>query len=312
MGKSKNSFAKTKGSFAKTKGSFAKTKKSSRNQKIYKMKGCSKTRKNYLGGSPDAPLAYTGEPTFFIRNPALAYTGKGGASCGLSNTANIPVNTNAANPAYPNTGPISDGVDTIYNNASPQLGGCGCAAPLVGGGRRRRKGCSCPLCSGGKKQHRIACKCSECKSLGVMKGGVMKGGVMKGGVMKGGVMKGGNVGIPYPDGLVGTAWKPNIDSWPGVNGVPGDSNYYPVNNYNNDISRQMVDVGANPPFLNMKGGKQKQKGGFLGQDLINLGRQFQFGVGSAYNALAGYPAPTNPMPWKGQFQTNMDINLAKI
>jgi hypothetical protein len=287
---------------SKSKSNFVK--KTSRNQKIYKMKGCSKTRKNYLGGSPDAPLAYTGngKPTFSVPNPALAYTGKGGASCGLSNTANIPINTNAENPAFPNTGPISDGVNTIFNSASTQRGGCGCATPLFGGGRRKRKGgSSCPLCSpgfmvGSGNQHRLACKCSECKSVSIMKGG--------------------NAGIPYPDGLVGTAWKPSIDSWPGVNGVPGDSNYYPVNTYNNDISRQMVDVGANPPFLNMKGGNRKQRGGnlsnFLGQDLINLGRQFQFGVGSAYNALAGYAAPTNPMPWKGQFQTKTDINLAKI
>jgi hypothetical protein len=283
----------------KTKSNFVK--KTSKKQKIYRMKGCSKTRKNYLGGSPDAPLAYTGKPIFSIPNPALAYTGKGGASCdyGLSNTANIPVNTNAANPAYPNTGPVSIGVDTIFNNASAQRGGCGCSAPLVGGGRRKRKGgSSCPLCGpgfmvGGGK-HRMGCKCSGCKSLGVMKGG--------------------NAGIPYPDGLVGTPWKPSIDNWPGVNGVPGDSNYYPANTYKNDISREMVDVGANPPFLNMKGGKRKQqqRGGFLGQDLINLGRQFQFGVGSAYNALAGYPAPTNPMPWKDQFPTKMDVNLAKI
>jgi len=259
-------------------------KKTSRKQKIYKMKGCSKTRKNYLGGSSDAPLAYTGEPTFSVANPELAYTGKGGASCGLSNTANIPTNINAENPAYPNTGPVSTGVTTIFNNASPQTGGCGCALPLVGGG----------------KKHRVGCKCSECKSKRLMKGG----------------MKGGNVSIPYPDGLVGTAWKPSIADWPGVNGVPGDSNYYPVNTYNTDISRQMVNVGANPPFLNMKGGKRKQKGGnlsnFLGQDLINLGRQFQFGVGTAYNALAGYAAPVNPLPWKDQFPTKMDVNLAKI
>jgi hypothetical protein len=118
-------------------------------------------------------------------------------------------------------------------------------------------------------------------------------------------MKGGNAGIPYPDGLVGSPWTPNVSGWPGVNGIPGDSNYYSENTYKNDISRQMVDVGANPPFSNMKGGKQKQnqKGGFLSQDLINLGRQFQFSVGSAYNALAGYERPINPLPWKDQLLT---------
>jgi hypothetical protein len=80
----------------------------------------------------------------------------------------------------------------------------------------------------------------------------------------------------------------------------------------------MIDVGANPPFLGflgLKGGRRrhtskhtkknrKQRGGslsnFLGQDLINLGRQLGHGVGTAFNALNGYPAPVNPLPWKGQ------------
>jgi len=132
-------------------------------------------------------------------------------------------------------------------------------------------------------------------------------------------MKGGNPGIPYPDGIVGTAWTAKTDSWPGVNGIPGDSNYYPVNTYNNDVSRQMIDVGANPPFLyggrsrgKPRSHKKTQKGGtvsnFMGQDLINLGRQFQYGFGSAYNALAGYAAPVNPLPWKDQLPTKTAIS----
>ena len=266
---------------AKIKDNFVK--KSSRKQKIYRMKGCSKTRKNYLGGSQDAPLAYTGKPIFSVPNPNLAYTGKGGS----------------IDSAYPNIGPERR-YDTIFNNVSQQLGGCGCAAPLIGGGRRRRKGGSCSQCAPGfmigGTTHRSGCRCSQCKKQLSMKGG--------------------NNGIPYPDGLVGSHWTPSINGWPGVNGIPGDSNYYPLNTYNNDVSRQMVDVGANRPFLNMKGGKRKQRGGtlsnFVGQDLINLGRQFQFGVGSAYNALAGYAAPVNPMPWKDQFPTRADFNPATI
>jgi hypothetical protein len=256
--------------------------KTNKRHKTKKMVGCSKkTRKNYLGGSVDVPLAYTGQPFFSVPNPHLAYTGKGGSSCGLSTNTNIPINTNAVNPSLPNTGPVSDGNNTIFNSSLGQSGGC-CGS------------CSTQTMIGGSN-HREGCRCSSCKG-----------------------MKGGNAGIPYPNGLVGTSWSPNVSSWPGVNGVPGDSNYYPVNTYNNDVSRQMVDLGANPPFLNMKGGKKrKQKGGtlsnFLAQDLINLGRQFQFGVGSAYNALAGYTAPVNPLPWKDQMvQSKMPINLATI
>jgi hypothetical protein len=257
-------------------------KKSSRKQKFYKMIGCSKkTRKNHLGGSD---LAYTGKPVFSLPNPHLAYTGKGGASCGLTANTSIPTNTNAANPSLPNTGPLNPLGNTIFNNASPQIGGCGCGLPSMSGGRK-----------GKNVKHRNACKCSSCK-----------------------VMKGGNAGIPYPDGLVGSSWSPNVTSWPGMNGVPGDSNYYSLNTYNNDVSRQMVDLGGNPPFSGFKGGKRtrKQRGGalsnFLGQDLINLGRQFQFGMGSAYNALAGYQAPVNPMPWKDQFPSRIPFNPATI
>lgn len=266
---------------------MGKTNKNSlRKQKIYKMIGCSKTRKNYLGGSN---LAYTGQPVFSLPNPHLAYTGKGGASCGLTANTTMPTNTNAANPSIPNTGPVSNGGNIIYNNASEQRGGCGCSLPAMTGGRKRKS-----------MKHRNECKCSSCKG-----------------------MKGGNAGIPYPDGLVGSPWTSSVSGWPGVDGVPGNSNYYPVNNYNNDISRQMVELGGNPPFsgfkggANVKGGKRrKQRGGtisnFLGQDLINLGRQFQFGMGSAYNALAGYSAPVNPLPWRDQLPSKAPINPALI
>ena len=57
----------------------------------------------------------------------------------------------------------------------------------------------------------------------------------------------------------------------------------------------------------------KQRGGvmsnLLSQDLINLGRQFQHGFGSAYNALAGYPAPVSPMPWKDQLQNSSSFRI---
>lgn len=293
------------------------SKKSKSHQKLYKMKGCSKkTRKNHLGGSPDAPLAYTGKPIFSVPNPNLAYTGKGGASCDLLSTPNLRSNTNASNPSYPNTGPVPNS-DTVFNSIVPQNGGnCpSCSAPLMSGG-----GCGCSLLNmaGGKRKsrkntggfsgmgfmvggtiHRESCKCAECKKRRISRN-----------------MKGGNPGIPYPDGLVGSAWGTNTSQWPGVDGIPGNRNYFPLNTYNNgDPQTSMVDVGANPPFLNMKAGKRRQKGGtlsnFIGQDLINLGRQFQFGIGSAYNALAGYSSPTNPMPWKGQFPVGAPMNPVK-
>ena len=296
------------------------SKKGSRsNQKVYKMRGCSKkTRKHHLGGSIDVPLAYTGKPIFSVPNPNLAYTGnqpllythRGGS---ISNSV-IPINTNASNPAYPNTGPGPKS-NIIFNSSMPQHGGScpSCSAPLMTGG-----GCGCglPNLIGGKSRknkkkshrtgflvggikHREGCKCSDCKSRRISRN-----------------MKGGNPGFPYPGGLTGSPWGANNNQLPGVDGISGDRNHYALNTYSaGDPQRSMVDVGANPPFLNMKGGKRHQKGGtlsnFIGQDLINLGRQFQFGLGSAYNALAGYAAPINPMPWKGQFPVGAPMNPVK-
>lgn len=291
-------------------------KTSRRNQKLYRMKGCAKkTRKNYLGGSPDAPLAYTGHPTPSQSNPFLSYTGKGGSTCGLSNPGNIEQNINAANPAIPNTGPpLSPTGTPIWNQASTQRGGncggtcpltptlmsgggCGCGSPVtVMAGGKRKGGCG-PMCAMGfmvaGTRHRIGCKCSKCKKKN---------------------MKGGNQGIPYPNGLVGSPFTPgNISGWPGVDGIPGDRNYFAQNMYLQDPQTAMKDVG-NPPFSG--GRKRRQKGGslsnFIGQDLINLGRQFQFGLGSAYNALAGYAAPVNPMPWKDQLPNRGPLNPAAL
>lgn len=233
-----------------------------------------RTKKNrkYLGGTQ---LAYTGKDILLPPNPFLSYNRKGGQG----------PNINAANPVYPNTGPVHKGT-VIFNDASSQNGG---ACSL----------CSMGFMAGGEK-HRNGCKCSECKSKR---------------------MKGGNSGMPYPNGLVGNSWTANTGSWPGVNNISGDSNHYPLNNYNVDPQTAMTNIGANPPFNGGGKGrkhknKKKQKGGtlsnFMGQDLINLGRQFQFGLGSAYNALAGYSAPVNPLPWKGQFPNQPSLNKYAI
>jgi hypothetical protein len=50
------------------------------------------------------------------------------------------------------------------------------------------------------------------------------------------------------------------------------------------------------------------KGGSLvPQDLVNLGSDFTFNLKSAYNALNGYTAPVDPLPYKGQL-TNLYNN----
>lgn len=251
-----------------------------KSQKKYKMKGCNKkSRKNHLGGS-DVNLAYPSSNVHTVPNPFLAYTGKGGAAY------------NNTNSAYPSTGPLSTG----FNFLNPQIqkgGNCGCGA-LVGGSNT---------------SHRDGCKCSSCK------------------------MTGGS-GASYPSDLVGSAWSSSTNSWPGVNGIPGDGNHYALNTYApNDISRQMINTGAAAPFSiggkrgirrnksnkskkNLKNRFSKSKRGgsfsnFLGQDLINVGRQLQFGLGSAYNGLTGYSAPSNPLPWKGQLANTPTLASVK-
>ena len=294
-------------------------KTSSKRQKVYKMKGCStKSRKNYLGGSADINLAYPGNNVPTVPNPFLAYTGKGGSSCGGNLTPNLIPNVDGINKTLPSTGPTPPIPATpVINPIGSQRGGCGtctmggslmkggncmsCSAPLMSGGRKKRGGCG-PLCAVGfmvgGKRHRLGCKCSSCKSK------------------KGGSMKGGNPGIPYPDGLVGKPWTPGISGWPGVDGIQGDRNYLALNNYHNDPQTAMIYTGANPPFsIGGKNRTRKQRGGtlsnFLTQDLLNLGRQFQFGVGSAYNALAGYSSPVNPMPWKDQLPNTASLNTMR-
>ena len=133
--------------------------------------------------------------------------------------------------------------------------------------------------------------------------------------MKGGT---GNNGIPYPNGLVGSAWSPSINSWPGVDGISGNSNYLELNKYPTDPQTAMIATGAQPPF-SIGGGRrkrrQRQRGGslsnFLGQDFINLGRQFQHGLGTAYNGMSGYAAPVSPLPWKGQLSNTSNLSTVR-
>ena len=276
-------------------------KRSKKTQRFYKMKGCSKkTCKNYLGGSADVNLAYPSNNVPTVPNPFLAYTGKGGAcNSNLTPSLAIPVNTNAANKTLPNTGPVNvGGLGTPFlNPIGAQLGGsCG----------------SCGLIKGGGNKHRIGCKCSSCK------------------------MTGGNPGIPYPNGLVGSSWTPSTNGWPGVDGIQGSRNFLAPNNYHTDVQTSIISTGSQPPFS--IGGKRTKLGkpvktrknkinprnlintrnlrggtvsNFLGQDLINLGRQFQFGLGSAYNALAGYSSPVNPLPWRDQLVNTTNLSTIR-
>jgi hypothetical protein len=257
----------------------------SKKQKLYKMRGCSKKNKSrkHKGGA-NMNLAYTGKPIFSLPNPHLAYTVPSSNKTGGTNSSNMRTNTNAENPVYPNTGgpPASQ---NWLNSSTLRGGSCGGTCGLLKGG----------------SNHRSGCKCSKCKG-----------------------QKGGN-GLPYgqglpemkpalaPNGLTGQSWGGNFE-WPGTTNIGGNNNHYALNTYSPvDISRQMKDIGAQPPFLGGGKGKKsrKQRGGtlsnFLYQDLVNVGRQIQYGVGSTYNALSGYNSPVNPMPWNQPGLSNPSV-----
>jgi len=96
----------------------------------------------------------------------------------------------------------------------------------------------------------------------------------------------------------------------------------PLNIYNHgDVSREMIAVGANKPFVyggsNNQSDRRRRRRTFrrrlpyhggatfsnlIGQDVINLGRQAQYGVSTAYNGILGKPpSSSNPLPWKQPF-----------
>ena len=195
------------------------------------------------------------------------------------------------NPHLAYTGGKTDAA--AYPALGPPAGGWGFLNPTYGiKGGASQKGGYCPTCmTGGQKG---GC-CGACSTS-------MLGGS-------------GNNGIPYPNGLAGSPWTPASSGWPGVDGIGGNRNYIAPNEYKVDPQTAMIATGANRPFS--IGGRRgrKQKGGstsnFLSQDLINLGRQIQFGVGNVYNGLLGYSAPVNPMPWKGQLQNTPSLASIK-
>jgi hypothetical protein len=133
-----------------------------------------------------------------------------------------------------------------------------------------------------------------------------------------------NMDIPGP--IVGSAWGPNTNEWPGVDGINGNRNY--LANYSNVIQNDpTIQISTNDanfkPVLkggNRKNLKNKRKtsklrikrgGGLLPQDLVNLGREVGFNFKSAYNALNGYKAPVNPLPYKDQLRSDSIAIMSK-
>jgi len=103
----------------------------------------------------------------------------------------------------------------------------------------------------------------------------------------------------------------SIAKWFGDSNTTNYQNFIPYNNFKNSLTTSIINTGANRPFLGGKKiriktqkhkNKKSQRGGSfsnsLTQDLVNLGRQIQYGFGSAYNSINGYNQTVNPLPWK--------------
>lgn len=168
-------------------------------------------------------------------------------------------------------------------------GGCGtCLAGLGGaqnGGSQRGGQCPCMMVAGSRTRCRSrnggkGCGCGKIKLPNFFKGG----------------------SAPF----VGAPWTANTNTW-------GSTNHFSNNTLNKDpqyIQIQERDNATVPPhsaFSAVKTGGRKtrrlrQRGGFnlIPQDIINLGRNVNYGIGSAYNAVRGFPTPVNPLPYKDQ------------
>jgi hypothetical protein len=123
--------------------------------------------------------------------------------------------------------------------------------------------------------------------------------------------------IPGP--FVGSAWGGSLNKWPGMNGIGGDrhflKNYDADNNIvsqNPQLQMSMGDSGYNT-LKSITGGNKKKSsrksmkaGGIVPQDLVNLGSDFSFNLKSAYNALNGYKAPVDPLPYKDQLSHSLN------
>ena len=118
---------------------------------------------------------------------------------------------------------------------------------------------------------------------------------------------------PIPGAFIGSAWDGNVGGWPGVNGIGGDRNYLAQNKYHTDPQTMML-LGGKKRRQNKKGTKSKKGtkgkkngGGLIPQDLVNLGRDMTYNMGSAYNSLNGYSQPINPAPYMDQLPTSKSL-----
>ena len=125
-----------------------------------------------------------------------------------------------------------------------------------------------------------------------------------------------------PGAFTGSAWEAN--KLPGADGISSNRNFLQsyAENITNDpaLKMSMNDSGYNTMNSKVGGYRYNKKhsasspslskkgGGFVPQDLVNLGRDFTHNFQSAYNSLNGFPVPVDPAPYKDQLSGTLNNN----
>lgn len=136
------------------------------------------------------------------------------------------------------------------------------------------------------------------------------GGCSQSGGKMFGLMPGQPIG-EMPGPFIGAPIGSEVNTWPGVSEVPHNGNYYPANLYKVDPQTMMKLGGSIKKSKSKDKNKRNKilKGGLslVPTVVTNIGRDFGFNFKSAYNALNGYKAPINPMPYNDQFPNSKNL-----
>ena len=158
------------------------------------------------------------------------------------------------------------------------------------------------------KKHRLARKCSVCgykksrSSKNIQKGGSCGCSSIPTPLQNGGSFY--KPAPPTPGPFIGQPWT--AKHWPSQGGIGSNNNHYKMNLYHKD-PQTMMTVGGKKKYAKSKYSKKRRGGGLIPDSILNLGRSLSYNIGSSYNALAGYPAPVNPLPYKDQLPSAQNV-----